>query len=148
MIATHEQATNEMNTMLMEAWQNHADTYGIPVVWGNVAAPKQGAADPFGNPKPYLRVETIHEASRTASLRGPAGSRSEYTGSLVALLHIQADKGSVHALPLISVAADAFTGTKSPGGVWFRNPRINSIGPQGTWYVTALTVTFIYDLIR
>jgi hypothetical protein len=148
MIETHDQAFDEMNTMLLDAWEGDAETYGIPIVWGNIAPDKQGDADLFDNPHPYLRVETIHEASRTASLRGRSGARREYTGSLIALLHIQADKGSVHALPLISVAADAFTGTKSPGGVWFRNPRINSIGPQGTWYVTALTVTFIYDLIR
>jgi hypothetical protein len=148
MIDTHDQAFDEMNTMLLDAWEQDPDTSPIPIVWGNVAPDKQGGADLFNNPVPYMRVETIHESSRTASLRGGAGARREYSGSLVALLHIQVDKGSVHALPLISVASDAFTGTKSPGGVWFRNPRINSIGPQGTWYVTALTVTFIYDLIR
>lgn len=148
MINTHDQAFDEMNTMLLDAWEGNFETSQIPIVWGNVAPAKQGSTDVFDNPKPYLRVETIHESSRTASLRSGSGARREYTGSLVALLHIQADKGSIHALPLISVAADAFTGTKSPGGVWFRNPTINSIGPQGTWYVTALTVTFIYDLIR
>ncbi|MHA1812690.1 MAG: hypothetical protein ACTSYX_04560 [Candidatus Thorarchaeota archaeon] len=148
MIETHEQAFDEMNTMLFDAWEADSATAEIPIVWGNVAPDKQGGADPFDNPQPYLRVETIHADSRTASLKGPSGARREYNGSLVALLHIQADKGAIHALPLISVASDAFTGTKSPGGVWFRNPRINSIGPQGTWYVTALTVTFIYDLIR
>lgn len=148
MINTHEQAFNEMNTMLIDAWKNDPETMNIDIVWGNVAPDRQGESDPFGNPKPYLRVETIHAASATTSLRGAQGTRREHSGRLVALLHIQADKGAIHALPLISVASDAFTGTKSPGGVWFRNPTINSIGPQGTWYVTALTVTFIYDLIR
>jgi len=148
MIETHEQAVNEINTMLMDAWRGDPDTLEIPLLWGNVAHDRQGVADAFGNPSPFLRVETIHETSRTASLKGAAGSRREYQGSLVALLHIQADKGAIHALPLISVVADAFTGTSSPGGVWFRNPRINQIGPQGTWYVVAVTVTFIYDLIR
>jgi hypothetical protein len=148
MIETHEQAFNEMSIMLMDAWREDPETTDIDLVWGNVAPTRKGVQDAFGNPKPYLRAELIYGTSQTASLRGPSGSRHEHSGTLVALLHIQADKGSVHALPLISVVSDTFTGTKSPGGVWFRNPKINTIGPQGTWYVMAATVTFIYDLIR
>ncbi len=148
MIETHEQAVDEMNTMLLDAWKGDSGTSEIPIVWGNVIPVKQGSSDVRGNPEPYLRVETLHETSRTASLKGPSGTKREYQGTLVALLHIQADKGAIHALPLISVVDDAFNGTKSPGGVWFRNPKISPTGTQGTWYVTAATVTFIYDLIR
>lgn len=148
MITTHEQAFNEINTILKDAWEADILTTGIEIVWGNVAPDRQGTTDVDGNPIPYLRVETIHETSRTASLKGPVGTKREYQGTLLALLHIQADKGAIHALPLISVVDDAFNGTKSPGGVWFRQPKINPIGPQGTWYVMAATVIFIYDLIR
>lgn len=148
MITSHEQAFNEINTLLLDAWAADPGTVDIPIVWGNVAPDRQGTPDGSGNPKPYLRVETIHETSRTVSLKGASGAKREYQGSLVALLHIQADRGVIHALPLISVVEAAFTGISSPGGVWFRNPKISPIGPQGTWYVMAATVTFLYDLIR
>lgn len=148
MIETHEQATDEINTMLLDAWTESPETQLIPIVWGDVVAPKQGSVDYFDGTDPYLRAELLYSTSSTASLRGPNGSRREHTGQLVALLHIQGGRGYAHALPLISVAQDAFTGKASPGGVWFRNPQITNIGRQGTWYIMSMTVTFIYDLIR
>ena len=147
-IESHEQATDEINTMLLDAWTESPETQLIPIVWGDVVSVKQGTVDYFKGTEPYLRAELFHESSRKASLRGPSGSRREHSGTLAAFLHIQGGKGYANALPLISVAQDAFDGKASPSGVWFRNPEITNIGRQGTWYVMSMTATFIYDLIR
>lgn len=147
-VETHEEAIDEINTMLLDAWTDSPETQLIPIVWGDVVAPKKGIVDYFNGTEPYLRTELLHETSRTVSLKGPSGTKREHRGTLATLLHIQGGKGYAHAMPLISVAQDAFTGTRSPGGVWFRNPQLTNIGRQGTWYIMSMTVTFIYDLIK
>ena len=147
-IDSHEQATDEINTMLLDAWTESPETQLIPIVWGDVVTTKKGTVDYFNGTEPYLRADLLYETARKASLRGKGGSRKEHRGTLVALLHVQGGKGYAHALPLISVAEDAFDGKASPSGVWFRNPQITNIGRQGTWYVMSMTATFIYDLIR
>lgn len=146
MTESHEQAFDEIGTMLLDAWSANERTECIPIVWGNVVSGKQGAVDHYNNPDPYMRVEIVHQTSRTGSLKGPVGTKREYEGLVAAFLHIQAGKGYIQALPLISVAESAFKGTKSPSGVWFRQPRITNIGLQGTWYVVSMTATFLYDL--
>lgn len=148
MIESHDQAFDEINTVLLDAWTANSTTDDIKLVWANVVSGRHGQVDHFSNPDPYLLVETLYETMRTTSLKSSRGAKREHQGSLLALLHIQAGRGYSCALPLISVAQDAFTGTSTPGGVWFRNPRITNIGQQGTWYVMSMTVTFVYDLIR
>ena len=148
MIDTHTQASDEINTMLFDEWSKNPCTEEVPIVWGDVVADRQGGLNYANGATPYLRAELLYETSRKTSLKGRGGAKREHRGLLVALLHTQAGLGYSNALPLISVAQDIFDGTSSPGGVWFRNPHITNIGRQGTWYVTSMTVTFIYDLIR
>ena len=148
MIDTHTQASNEMHTMLFDEWTKNPCTEDIPMVWGDVVASKQGGVDYNSGAVPYLRVELLYETSRKTSLKSRRGAKREHRGTLVAHLHTQSGLGYSNALPFISVAQDTFDGIASPGGVWFRNPQITNIGRQGTWYVTSMTVTFMYDLIR
>jgi hypothetical protein len=42
----------------------------------------------------------------------------------------------------------AFDGTKTEGGVWFRNARSNEVGISGAWHQTNFVVEFIYDTLR
>jgi hypothetical protein len=146
-IVSHDQAIDEMCTMLKNAWEGNSDTLNIPITWADVSGDRQGSPDPFQNPAPFLLVYTLHEGGSQQSLRSQGRqARYEYTGTLMANLHVQEGKGSIHALPLISVASSAFASQASPNGVWFRNTKITSIGPQGVWYVMAMTTDFLYDL--
>lgn len=147
MITSHEQAVEEMSTMLRDAWLADANTLGIPIVWADVVSDPQGAPDANNNASPYLLIHTLHEDGSQQSLRSQGNSaRHEYTGTLMASLHLQRGKGSIHSLPLISVAKRAFASTASPNGVWFRNTKITDIGPDGVWYIMAMTTDFLYDL--
>lgn len=148
MIQSEEQAVEEMSTMLLEAWDASPLTTLIPIVWGDVVQNRQGVPDPLKNPSSFIHVQVLHEDARKVSLRGPAGSRFQQVGTIAAFLYVAGRKGGIHARPLISVAASAFQGKASPNGVWFRNTRTPDMGPQGTWYVVAMTTTFLYDLIR
>ena len=148
MIETHEQAFDEINTILLDAWKDNSTTSQIPIVWGNVVNERQGTVDYFEQTEPWLLVETIYETAITASLKGSSGIKRTHRGMIVAIIYVQLGKGAVHALPLISVAADAFEGIKTPGGVWFRNPQISTIGKDGTWYTMSMDAKFEYDLIR
>jgi hypothetical protein len=46
---------------------------------------------------------------------------------------------------LAKVAVDAFQGKSSPGGVWFRNVRMNEIGNDDKWFQTNILAEFQYD---
>lgn len=148
MIANPSQAIDEMFTMIKEAWDLSPYTLNYDIVWGNVAADYNGQNDLHGNPIPWMHVQCLHESSKKVSLKGPAGSRFQNTGTLICNVHVAEGKGAIHAHPLIQVVSDAFQGKASPNGVWFRRPQVTDIGFLGTWYIVSFNTTFLYDLVR
>lgn len=148
MISDPEQAEDEIYTMLREAWEAGYETLNIPIVWGNVAHDIQGAPDAHGSPEYFLEAKVLHETGRTTSLRGPNGSRQEQQGTVFCKLYGPEGESTGTLMRLINIAGNAYMGTKSPNGVWFRNPQYTTIGSDRTWFVVAMTTTFIYDLIR
>jgi hypothetical protein len=49
---------------------------------------------------------------------------------------------------LCKIAAEAFEGRHTPGGVWFRNVRMREVGPDGPWVQHNVVAEFTYDELK
>ena len=46
------------------------------------------------------------------------------------------------------VVVDAYQGKSTPGGAWFRNVRLQEVGPDGNWSQVNVVAEFTYDEIQ
>jgi len=60
-------------------------------------------------------------------------------------VHVPRGRGFALADQLSKIAADAYEGQASPGGVWFRDVRVNEVPGQAGWYQVNVLVEFSYD---
>jgi len=49
---------------------------------------------------------------------------------------------------LVEVVLAAFEGKQSANGVWFRNARVNEVGPERGWYQVNVLIDFEYTITR
>lgn len=97
----------------------------------------------------WARARVQHTTGRQASLSGATGvKRWERGGFLIVQLFTPAKEGQNLSDDLASIIRGAFEGYSTPSGVWFRNPRINEVGQDGTWYQVNIFVDFLYDEIK
>ncbi len=98
---------------------------------------------------PWARARVQHTTGRQASLSGANGvKRWERGGFLIVQLFTPMLEGQNLADSLGSIIRGAFEGYSTPSGVWFRNPRIQEVGSDGTWYQTNIFVDFQYDEVK
>lgn len=107
-----------------------------------------------GSPPPaseaWARIVLRHAASRQLTL-APAGQRRFLRPGLITVqvfTPLSAGNGLSFAEKLGIIARDAFEGRSTDSGIWFRNARLQEVGPDGEWYQMNLTVEFQYDEVR
>jgi hypothetical protein len=138
-MTTFEQARDDILTLFKTAW----DTTTYPAVYEDTKGDRPASDTPFARPR--IR----HTTGGQASLSGGLGtSRFERIGFLLVAIYTPQGSGLTNAYSLAKIVADAFEGTASPNGVWFRNVRINEIGPDGDFFVTNVVVDFVYDEVK
>lgn len=129
-----EQATDEILTILKDAW----DETGYPMYHEDLQTVRETSNSPWATS--VIR----HASSRQATLGG-IGQRSFLrVGVLIVSVFIQRGNGLSEAYQLAKLVAEAFEGKSSPNGVWFRNVRVNEIGPDGTFFQTNILIDFEY----
>ena len=139
MSATHEQANDDILTLFKAAW----DATGLPVLFENIAAELPPITT--AHAKVFLR----HGPGRQASLSGALGTqRFDREGIVTVQIFIPTGEGLSEGYRLGKIAADAFEGQATPRQVWFRNVRVNEIGPSGGWYQFNALAEFTYDEIK
>lgn len=138
MSLTFEAAWGEMLTLFKAEW----DATTHPVFYESVEKDKIDATNPYIIP--ILR----HADGRQATLGGTGVRRFVRNGLLLFRLFTPVGNGLQESYQLAKVVVDAFEGKSSPGGVWFRNTRINEIGRDGSHYETQIMVEFEYDEIK
>jgi hypothetical protein len=80
---------------------------------------------------------------------GETGNRRFARAGLVtAQVFVPKGRGVTLADRLCKIAADAFEGQHTPGGVWFRNVRMNEVGPDGPWVQHNVVAEFVYDELK
>lgn len=114
--------------------------------------------------RPTLLFEGVHgrpsESSATpwvwASFKSLSGAQESMggvggtslwrtTGSLVLEVYVSAINGLLSSDLICQALRDGFRGYSSPGGVWFRNHRIENVGISGSFYRSDVVIDFEYS---
>lgn len=131
--------------------------------WGNLAGAVVG-----GDPPPiiwqgqeqlapqivngaYARAVVLHQSGMQASLAGDTGIKMWRRSGVVIVQcfgPLSSGKGLTIAEGLATIVKNSFEGLASPGGIWFRNVRINEVGPNDAWYQVNTIADFTYDEVR
>lgn len=139
MTLTYQQAKDEMFAIFKTAW----DTTGYPVHYQDV---KTERAD---TEEPWSAIFIQHTAGAQTTLSGAVGTRTfSRVGILTVQIFTPVGNGLQDSYDLAKVVSDAFEGTSSPGGVWFRNVRLNEVGRDGEFFQLNVIVEFNYDEIK
>jgi len=139
MSLTHQQARDEIFDVLIAAWTPTT----FPIHWEEVR--KQRSKDE----KPWAVATLQHSAGFQSTLSGAVGSRTfTRLGFLTVQIFTPNGKGLQDAYDLAKVVSDAFEGISTPGGVWFRNVRLNEVGRDGEFFQLNVVVEFRYDEVK
>lgn len=135
---TFKQATDEMSTMVKDAW----DPTGHEMFWESVREQRET------DDTPWASTVIRHAGGRQLTF-GPVGTRQfERIGVIIVSVYAQVGKGLSDPYALAKILADAFEGQSSPSGVWFRNVRINEIGRDGQFMQVNMLADFTYTEVK
>lgn len=146
MAADMNTAYDEILAAFKTAWDAGAGAYNggtIPEVRYD------GVGDP-GPPEgedPWARVTVRHVTGTQASLAAIGGSRRfQRTGIIMVQVFWPLSQAELsNARSLAEVARSAYEGQETSSHVWFRNVRVNEVGPDGPWYQVNVLADFEYD---
>lgn len=108
-----------------------------------------------GSTKFWARSSTQLATTRQSAhimTNDPGGSPVEFSTAGVVMIQIFApmtEKGSYAKGELLAEAAQCmFMATELAQGIWFRNPRINELVPDGTWYRWNVIADFQFNQVK
>ncbi len=140
MSGTYNEGNIDILTLFKTAW----DTTGFTALYPNVPG------EPPKAQVPWARVTLQHTGGGQGSLSGALGTKKwDRNGVLIVQVFVPNGEGLSQAYSLAKIVTDAYEGVSSPlRGVWFRNARINEVGPDGEWFQVNALVDFMYDEIK
>lgn len=100
--------------------------------------------------KSWFRWTMQHTDGRQASLAGEHGERRwRREGLIIVQCFAPLEKGGLTlAQRMAESVRDAYQGTATPSGVWFRNATTQEVGPDISWYHVNAIIQFNYDEVR
>lgn len=98
----------------------------------------------------WFRWTMQHADSGQASLSCEHGERRwRRNGLIIVQCFAPLDKGGLTAAQRMAESVrDAYQGTATPGGVWFRDATTQEIGTDNAWYNVNAIIQFTYDEVR
>lgn len=137
MSLSYRAARDEISDAFTDAWRLANPTF--PIVYEDAPAPSRSAL-------PWARLTIRHNRGEQEAMANPLGNRLFFRDGVVTVqIFTPAGEGLTRSYDLAKVAADAFEGRATPGGVWFRSVRIREIGPDGNWYQINVVADFQYN---
>lgn len=125
------------------AWDLAPEANDVPVYYWD-----QKQSRPADDLATFVRINMTHAAGGQASLARDTGKIIyEREGIIQIQIFTPLGKGLTEADSLAKVAVDAFEG-QNIEDIWFRNVRINEIGPDGDRFQTNVLIDFTYDEIK
>lgn len=139
-------AYDEMLEAFKTAWDAGAGTYNGGTV-PEVRYDGVGEQGPPDGEEPWARVTIRHAGGFQATLLGDAQvTRFRRDGIITVQVFFPLSRGGLsNARSLAGVAKSAYEGQATASGVWFRNVRIQEVGPDGPWYNVNMLADFEYD---
>ena len=149
MTLTHDEARNEISAQFNNAWNSNSAAvagYVPHVEWQG----KQPRETPDTN-KIWCRfsIQTVSEEQRTLSYIVVEPNQRRYEVSGFIFVQLFCPKSIVNSWEiggkLAQVAKEAFRSKRTPGGVLFRNVRINELKPEDLYHRLNVVGEFEYD---
>ncbi len=148
-LPTFDSARDEILGLFNTYW-----TAQTPALNGGQAVrvewPGVDAGGPPSASEAWARIAVRHGTSRQGTF-GPPGQRRFLRLGLITVqlfTPLAAGGGLSFAENLGIIARNAFEGRSTDSGIWFRNARLQEVGPDGEWYQMNMTVEFQYDEVR
>lgn len=145
-LPTFDSARDEMSGLFQTDWSAKTPALNggkaIRVEWQGVDKKTPPPGD-----QPYARFFIKHSPSTQATFGKVGERRYTRTGLITVQVFAPLSKGGGLSLAekLGIIARDAFEGRGTDSGIWFRNARIQEIGPSESWYQFNVVVEFQYD---
>ncbi len=120
---------------------------GVPqVIWDA----KEEKGDKVRPDRPWARVSVQHNVSPQRTFGEPGNRRFERLGIVIVQVFtpMSIEQSVTLAEDLGIIARDAFEGRTTPGGVWFRNARLQEVGPDDPWWQLNVSAEFTYDELK
>lgn len=135
---SYKEATDEMLVMVNDAWI----PTGHDMYWESVRDERDPAETPWAS------TVIRHAVGRQVTFGGKGFRMFERVGTIHMNCFAPIGKGLSESYALAKILADAFEGISSPGGVWFRNVRINEIGREGQYMQVNTLADFTYNEVK
>ena len=139
-------AYDEMLGAFKDAWDAGAGTYNGGTV-PEVRYDGVGDSGPPDSEEPWARVTIRHVTGTQASLLGDSAQKRFRRSGIITIQVFWplSQAGLANARSLASVARSAYEGQETASHVWFRNVRVQEVGPDGSWYQINVLADFEYD---
>lgn len=143
-----------MLALFYDAWRAKAPlvwTGGVPeVLWQGVEERSKKDARKPRSDKPWARVTVNHNVSPQRTFGEPGNRRFERLGILTVQVFspMSLEQGLTLGEDLAVVARDAYEGNTTPSGVWFRNTKLQEVGPSDPWWQINVSTEFQYDELK
>lgn len=139
MTLTYAQANDEMNKVFKDAW----DGTGYSAFYQDV----KDARDTSENPWACIFIK--HVRSSLSTLSGVVGTRTFTRYGLITIqIFTKIGNGLQESYTLAKTLSDSFEGNTTPGGVRFRDVRLNEVGRDGQFFQLNVVIEFEYDEIK
>jgi hypothetical protein len=139
-------AYDEILGAFRTAWEANAGAFngGTPP---EVRYDGVGDSGPPASADPWARIQIRHVAGEQATLQGSGNKRRFRRAGIITVQVFYPLKRAAlsNSRSLAEVARGAYEGKATASHIWFRNVRIQEIGPDGSWYQTNVLVDFEYD---
>lgn len=147
MTATYPQAIDEMYGLFNTAW-----AAGAPTIVGYLPEIRWQGVEKEGSPetkKYWCRVSSQSVLERQITFRNGTDKRYQTDGLLfVQVFAPMSDAKAMENLRALAVVArNAFRGKTTSSMIWFRNVRINELGPDNKAYRCNVVAEYQYDEI-
>jgi Bacteriophage related domain of unknown function len=135
---SYTDARDQIFAIINAAWADNG-----PVQWPDMVNPD---IPPAGS---WIRVTLRHQTGEQVSLSdASAKKRWSRVGTVwIQVFTLPGDGGELN-YQLSHTMATAFEGVATSGGIWFRNVRLNEIGPSNGYTQSNVLVEFEYDEIH
>lgn len=139
MSLTFQEAKDEIFSLFKSGW----DATGYSAHYQDVRSQRSS------NEEPWAAIFLQHTAGFQSTLNGSQGERTFLRQGFVTVqIFTPVGNGLQDSYQLAKVVADVFEGASTPGGVWFRNVRLNEVGRDGEFYQTNIIAEFRYDEVK
>lgn len=139
---TYSDATREIFALFKSAW----DTTGFEAKYPNMGDDVPANTGTPTAPAPWAAARVRHIRSDQA-ISAPPRLYTRY-GTFIVHIYIPTGIRLSSGYELATLVSDAFEGSITPGGVWFRNCRINEVGQDGNYFDLVFMAEFEYDEVK